>query len=83
MGFLRTGENEVAVEASSPNGVGGILFRLDLGSGRGVFSDETWAVARLPRVPGLPSERAVEWGRPPMYPWGYPRLSGTASARNR
>jgi hypothetical protein len=63
--FLRVGENLIAIKAASPTGVGGILFCLDFGSaGPGpIVSDGRWTVDGLP---------TVVWGRPPMYPWGYP-----------
>jgi hypothetical protein len=64
-GFLRAGENRIAVEAASDNGVGGILFILDFGPGgpAPVVSDERWTVNGAP---------AIVWGKPPMYPWGFP-----------
>ncbi len=78
-GWLHPGTNRVVIEAESPTGVGGILFALDLGTEwrNAVVSDENWRVAPsepvLRRVGGTP---AAVWGRPPMYPWGYPRLTG-------
>jgi hypothetical protein len=75
---LRRGRNDIEIVASSPTGVGGILFALDLwGHGRNaVVSDRSWRVAPLAvRGPGTGSWRAAwVWGRPPMYPWGYPAL---------
>jgi hypothetical protein len=62
------------IEAESPTGAGGILFHLDLPGAERVDSDATWRVspseAELARGAGTP---AAVWGRPPMYPWGYPR----------
>ena len=71
---LTTGVNRVVIEAESPTGAGGILFHLDLPGGDHVDSDAMWRVskseAELARGAGTP---AAVWGRPPMYPWGYPR----------
>ena len=71
---LRAGQNRIAIEAGSPDGVGGVLFWMDIERGRGlVVTDGTWLVQKVP----ADSERthaAAVWGRPPMYPWGYPRL---------
>jgi hypothetical protein len=53
--------------------VGGLLFRLELPGRREreLVSDGTWHVERID--PSSEGERsAVVWGRPPMYPWGYP-----------
>lgn len=75
--YLTGGVNRLAIEASSPTGIGGILFSLDLdGFGRdAVFSDGRWRVdlsARAIREGGR--YRPQVWGRPPQYPWRYPRL---------
>jgi hypothetical protein len=71
---LTIGVNRVVIEAESPTGAGGILFHLDLPEGVHVDSDATWQVgsseAELARGAGKP---AGVWGRPPMYPWGYPK----------
>ena len=71
---LVTGLNRAVIEAESPTGAGGVLFCLDLPGGRSVVSDGSWRVslsqAVLARGGGAP---AGVWGRPPMYPWGYPR----------
>jgi hypothetical protein len=73
---LRPGLNRIQIEASSPDGIGGILF---FASGPGLDpaafdSGAGWRVAldraELERGRGRP---AVVWGRPPQYPWGYPR----------
>ena len=75
---LVAGGNRVVIEAESPTGAGGILFHLDLPGGERVDSDATWRVseslAELARGAGTP---AGVWGRPPMYPWGYPRKEST------
>src|SRR5262249_12927462 len=68
--FLTAGRNCISIEASSPTGAGGILFWLDPGSGRAVVSDSGWEI----RVSRGETHRAIVWGRPPMYPWGYPAL---------
>jgi hypothetical protein len=71
---LNAGVNRVGIEAESPTGAGGILFHLDLPGGEHVDSDATWRVSgssqELSRGAGTP---AAVWGRPPMYPWKYPR----------
>lgn len=71
---LVAGVNHVVIEAESPTGAGGILFHLELPGGRSVDSDASWRVApseaALARGQGTP---AAVWGRPPMYPWGYPK----------
>jgi len=75
---LRQGENRVVIVLESNTGVGGLLFALDVaGLGRNaIVSDERWRVdfdaAAIERGGRYP---AVSWGRPPMYPWGYPALA--------
>jgi hypothetical protein len=70
---LVAGGNSLVIEAESPTGAGGILFHLDLLQGTSVDSDASWRVgpseSELARGGGA---RAAVWGRPPMYPWGYP-----------
>ena len=70
---LVAGGNSLVIEAESPTGAGGILFHLDLPEGS-VDSDASWRVgpadSDLARGGSAP---AVVWGRPPLYPWGYPR----------
>jgi len=71
--LLRSGVNRFVIEASSPTGIGGILFALDLG-GWTLVSDGRWRVDRDAAArTGQGRYRPVVWGRPPMYPWGYPR----------
>jgi hypothetical protein len=74
---LRAGVNRLAVEAASPTGIGGILFSLDVdGYGRdALVSDGRWRVD-LAREAILRGGRFVPqvWGRPPQFPWGYPRM---------
>jgi len=75
--YLREGVNRIVIEASSPTGVGGILFALDCDAyGRdALVSDGRWRV-------DLSTEAATEggryrpivWGRPPQPPGGYPRM---------
>ena len=72
--FLRRGANRVSIQVESPSGAGGILFSLDPGGGqRAVVSDATWRIESAEGAAGV-GPHAVLWGRPPMYPWGYPRL---------
>lgn len=71
--LLRPGGNRVVIEAASPTGIGGILFALDLG-GQLLVSDGRWRVDRDPAALTGPGRyRPVVWGKPPQYPWGYPR----------
>jgi hypothetical protein len=71
--LLRPGLNRVVIEASSPTGIGGILFALDL-AGEPLVSDGRWRVGRdAAALTGEGPYRPVVWGRPPLYPWGYPR----------
>jgi hypothetical protein len=72
--FLRTGENRLSVEVESPDGVGGLLLKLELPDGRAIVTDESWRVERLwPASEGV--REAVVWGKPPIYPWRYPELT--------
>ena len=66
-GGLAAGAHVLAVEAASATGIGGILCAVDLeGRGRSALvSDATWTIDGRP---------AFVWGRPPMYPWGFPRF---------
>lgn len=70
---LRSGENRISIETGSLDGAGGLLFWMDLGGGKILASDGTWRAQRLP-FGSEPEHAAIVWGRPPMYPWGYPRL---------
>jgi hypothetical protein len=72
---LKPGRNRVSIEALSPKGAGGILFWLDSGGGQRVVSDSTWEISDSAGK----SHRAIIWGRPPMYPWGYPGLPETGA----
>jgi hypothetical protein len=76
---LAAGANRVVVEAESPTGAGGILFCLDLPGRPAVVSDSSWRVASSESSVGRDGTPARVWGRPPMYPWGYPRLGPRAS----
>jgi hypothetical protein len=69
--FLHPGLNRLVIEASSPTGIGGILFALDL-QGETLVSDGRWRVGRDSALKAG-AYRPVVWGSPPMYPWGYPR----------
>ncbi len=75
--LLREGENRIAIEAASPTGIGGVLFSLDV-EGRGrdaLVSDGRWRVdLSREAISGTARYRPVVWGRPPQYPWRYPRM---------
>jgi hypothetical protein len=75
--WIRTGTNRIVIEAESPTGAGGLLFALDVdGFGRNaVVSDEGWRID--PSADALVQGgryRARVWGKPPQYPWGWPRM---------
>ena len=75
--FLRAGVNRLEIEASSPTGVGGILFALDCDAyGRdALVSDRAWRVDLSPDAETAGGRyRPKIWGRPPQPPWGYPRM---------
>ena len=76
-GLLSAGLNRVAVEAESPTGVGCVLVSLDIdGYGRdALVTDSAWLVDSEPSalLEGA-RYRPIVWGRPPRYPWGYPRM---------
>ena len=75
--WFREGVNRIAIEAGSETGVGGILFSLDLSlSGRdAVVSDGRWRVdTSTSAISSGARYRPAVWGRPPMYPWGWPRV---------
>jgi len=75
--LLVRGPNRIAVEASHPTGAGGILFSLDVsGYGRdALVSNGEWRVDLDPAaVTSGGRYRPVVWGRPPQYPWGFPRM---------
>ena len=75
--FLRPGMNRIAIESGSDSGIGGLLFSLDL-SDRGrdvVVSDGRWRVdPSRDAISSGARYRPDVWGRPPMYPWGWPRV---------
>lgn len=79
---LRPGRNHIAVVASSPTGAGGILFWLDAGDRQPVVSDDSWEIESAAEVSGKSPRRAVQWGRPPMYPWRYPPLPAESAGRS-
>ena len=79
--LMREGVNQLAIEAASPTGTGGILFSLDLdGYGRdAVVSDGLWRVDLSADALNAGGRyRPVVWGSPPQFPWGYPRMPGPA-----
>lgn len=68
---LVAGLNRAVIEAESPTGAGGILFRLELPAGGSVVSDGTWRVSLSQTVLARGGGSAAGvWGKPPMYPWG-------------
>jgi hypothetical protein len=75
--YLLPGVNRIAIESGSETGIGGLLFSLDVsdGSRDAVVSDGRWRMDpdRGAIVSGGRYRPAV-WGRPPMYPWRWPRL---------
>lgn len=78
---LKHGENRLTIQAESPTGVGGILFSLELdGSRKSIVSDASWRVdfSDAARMGHGGQAHASEWGRPPIYPWGYPRPPASA-----
>jgi hypothetical protein len=82
--LLREGVNRVAIEAASPTGIGGILFSLDLDAyGRdALVSDGLWRVDLSPEAVERGARYAPRvWGRPPQYPWGYPRMPRPSELR--
>lgn len=81
--LLRPGVNRVVLEAESQNGVGGILFSLTLPSGERVVSDRTWRVSLLEADLFSKGASAIVWGRPPMYPWGYPAPPASTAAATK
>jgi hypothetical protein len=75
--LLAAGRNRVALEAASPTGIGGVLLSLDVeGFGRdAVVTDGGWRVDLEPSALAEGGRyRPIVWGRPPQYPWGYPRM---------
>jgi hypothetical protein len=75
--LLVAGPNRIAIEAGSPTGIGGVLFAMDVENfGRdALVSDAGWRVdlEETARERGG-RDRPMVWGRPPQYPWGYPRM---------
>jgi hypothetical protein len=75
--WLRPGSNRIAIEAASPDGVGGILFSV---AGEGLDPDDfassaDWRVSLDPAaITRGGGSRAIVWGKPPQNPWGYPKL---------
>jgi hypothetical protein len=75
--LLVAGKNRITLEAASPTGIGGALLSLDVENfGRdALVTDAGWRVDldESARERGG-RYRPVVWGRPPQYPWGYPRM---------
>jgi hypothetical protein len=75
--MLVEGPNRIAIEAASPTGEGGLLFSMDVENfGRdAVVSGGGWRVDLDASARDRGGRyRPVVWGRPPQYPWGYPRM---------
>jgi hypothetical protein len=75
--LLAAGRNRVALEAGSPTGIGAVLFSLDVeGFGRdALVTDGSWRVDLDPSALADGGRyRPIVWGKPPQYPWGYPRM---------
>lgn len=71
--LVKTGKNSFAILAESPDGIGGILFALDLGgSAPALVSDAGWSIDPAGQV----VRRAAVLGRPPLFPWGWAALEG-------
>jgi len=70
--LLRPGANTVSIEVRSPTPVGGLLAALDLPGGRksAVITGRDFL---LQEASGRLVAPPVVWGRPPRYPWSYPR----------
>lgn len=72
---LRAGRNRIVLEASSEDGIGGLLFGVE---GEGIDAAATasgpeWRVTRDAKEAESGVGRpAIVWGRPPQAPWGYP-----------
>ncbi|MCA1580626.1 MAG: hypothetical protein LC796_04395 [Acidobacteria bacterium] len=75
---LKAGRNSFAILAESPDGIGGILFALDLGGpAPALVSDGSWSIdptGQPAEPPGL--HRAALLGRPPLFPWGWTAVEG-------
>jgi hypothetical protein len=79
---LRAGRNRVVFEASSEDGIGGLLFWAE-GDGidaNAVASGSRWRVTLDAREAESGDGRpAIVWGKPPQSPWGYPDLPAAAA----
>jgi hypothetical protein len=75
--LLRAGDNRIEIEATSVDGMGGILFSV-VGEGLDAdpfASDGRWRIFTSAEDVGRgPGSKPIVWGRPPQYPWRYPRL---------
>lgn len=79
---LRAGTNRVVLEASSEDGVGGLLFQVEGEGidGDAIASDRRWRVTRDAREAESGAGRpAIVWGQPPQAPWGYPARPAAGS----
>ncbi len=82
-GLVRPGSNRIVLEAESPTGAGGILFSLKLPSGDRIVSDRAWRVGLVEGDLFSRGAAPIVWGRPPMYPWGYPAPPASTAAAIR
>jgi hypothetical protein len=76
--LLRQGDNVIAAEVRSPTPVGGLLLALDIdGVGRNVLVSGPAFAARprfsLAAHEPFDARAPIDWGRPPHFPWGYPK----------
>jgi len=75
--FAAPASAQTMFPAGSETGAGGLLFSLDLtDSGRdAMVSDDRWRVdTSRDAIRSGGRYRPAVWGRPPMYPWGWPRV---------
>ena len=85
--LLRPGVNRLAIEAVEPDGDRRHPLRARPPGSGATPSSSRRPLARRPRSRGRSTGRGryrpVVWGRPPMYPWGYPRDAGGAESSRR
>jgi hypothetical protein len=78
--LLQAGDNRIEIETASVDGIGGILFAV-VGDGLdydAFASDGRWRIFTSAEDVGRgPGSKPIVWGRPPQYPWRYPRLPAT------
>ncbi len=76
--LLKTGRNALAILAESPDGIGGILFALDVGGpAPALVSDDGWSIDPAGQRLDPPGpQRAAVLGKPPLFPWGWTAVGG-------